>query len=267
MKSLLLSLLILPSISWAQGFKANINNFNFNYTSPLGEGMARNFSFESYSEKQEARVWVEKTYEGFLVRASGATDGEFRIKNAPDFIMNAERMSLREFNFSFNQIMTIKLDEANFTSAESQLHLQNLAWSCNRDLSKSEILDQVLNGCIRRMSLKTSRLNSNSFVAEAFAAAMEIHSEALAGAGLSDLDLSIEKGSFDLSAHVKAQVSGKVRGKGEVNYNSSTKEVRIKISSVKFGFFNITGKVFSELKKNESEKMKVNQPYIIFKLN
>lgn len=267
MKSLLLSLLVLPSVAMAQGFKANINNFNFNYTSPLGEGVARSFSFESFSEKQEARVWVEKTYGGFLVKASGATDGEFEIKNAPEFIKNAERMSLRDFNFSFNQSMSMKLAEASFISPDSQLNLQALTWNCNRDSSHSEILDQVLNGCISRMSLETSKFSSNSLVAEAFAEAMEIHSATLAGVGLNNLDLSIEKGSFDLSAQVKAQISGKVKGKGEVSYNSSAKEVKIKISSIKFGFFNITGKVFSELKKNESEKMKVNQPYVILKLN
>ncbi len=267
MKSLLLSLLVLPSIAMAQNFKADIHNFNFNYTSPLGEGIAKSFSFESFSEKKEAKVWVEKTSEGFLVKASGVTDGEFEIKNTPDFIASAEKINLRDFNFSFNQSMHMKLSEASFTSPESQLNLQNLNWSCNRDSSSSEILKQVLNGCISKMTLNTSRFTSNSFATEALAEALGIHAATLAGVGLNDLDLSIVKGSFDLSAQVKAQISGKVRGKGEVSYHSSTQEVKIKISSVKFGILNITSKVFSELKKNESDKLKVQQPFIILKLN
>lgn len=267
MKSLLLALLVLPSIALGQNFKANINNFNFNYTSPLGEGVAKNFSFESFSEKQEAKVWVEKINEGFLVKASGATDGEFEFKNAPDFIASAEKINLRDFNFSFNQNLVMKLAEANFTSPDSQLNLQNLTWSCNRDSSSSEIWEQVLNGCISKMAFNTSRFASNSLAAEALADALEIHAATLAGVGLNDLDLSIVKGSFDLSAQVKAQISGKVRGKGEVSYLPATKEVKIKISSVRFGIFNITNKVFSELKKNESDKLKVQQPFITLKLN
>ena len=88
----------------------------------------------------------------------------------------------------------------------------------------------------------------------------------LGGVGVSALDLKTNAGKYDLSAEVKAQVSGKVKSNGNMSYDASAGKLTLKISEVKFGFLNITGKVFDELKKQQSETLKVNEPYVYYSL-
>ena len=83
---------------------------------------------------------------------------------------------------------------------------------------------------------------------------------------MSALDLRTQEGRYDLAVDIKAQISGKVKSYGMISYDQSTKVLTMKITEVKFGFFNLTDKVFQELKKNESPKMVVKKPFVYLDL-
>ena len=51
-----------------------------------------------------------------------------------------------------------------------------------------------------------------------------------------------------------------IKGHGETYYQDGL--VKIKISTAKVGFLNVRGKFFSELRKMESNTIRVNEPWI-----
>ena len=83
---------------------------------------------------------------------------------------------------------------------------------------------------------------------------------------IKSLDLKINNGKYDLSAEVKAQISGKAKSNGNMSYDPETGIMTIKILEVKFGILSVTGKVFDELKKNENDRMKVKQPNVYYRI-
>lgn len=124
-------------------------------------------------------------------------------------------------------------------------------------------MDQLIAGCIQKMTFKTSRFSSQAEegVMEALSSALD---NTKASLGINSVTLNATNGKFDLAAEVKAQISGKVKANGNVSYNATTGLLTLQISEIKFGLFSVRGKVFDELKKKESEKLKVREPYVYY---
>ena len=124
-------------------------------------------------------------------------------------------------------------------------------------------MDQLISGCVQKMTLKSSKFQQQDVQKVFQGILMETFSKAIdADLGVNSLDLKTNAGKYDLSAEVKAQISGKVKSNGQMSYDAASGKLSVKISEVKFGFLNITGKVFDELKKNESASMQVKEPYV-----
>jgi hypothetical protein len=116
------------------------------------------------------------------------------------------------------------------------------------------------------MTLKSSKFQSQEAEESLAAVLSETISKAISGSDVTvnSVDLKTNAGKYDLSADVKAQVSGKVKSNGNMSYDPASGKLTLKISEVKFSILNITGKVFDELKKNESDKLKVKEPYVYY---
>lgn len=264
MKSLLCGFVLLSGVAHADALNVNVKNFNFTYKNPHGEGIAASFS-RSQLINTEAQVIVDKVDKNFKLQVTGAETQEFEFKDAPAFMTEADTMTVNGFNLDLSQKLTLSLASGRFNSPEDSLKLDGLSLDCNRDAVQAEVMDQLISGCIQRMSFKSSKFSSaaveTAFVqvlSEAFASALK------ADIGVNSLDLKTNSGKYDLSADVKAQVSGKVKSNGNMSYDPASGKLTVKISEVKFGFLNITGKVFDELKKNESEKLKVKEPHVYY---
>lgn len=267
MKSLLFCCLFFSGMVHAQSVQVKVTNFNFTYHAPYGEGSASSFSRSFQNEG--VSVKVEKVDKDFLLSATGSENQEFVFKDAPSFLTEAETMDVKNFNLDFTQALALSLDSGRFNSSDDNLKLDALKLSCNRDLSLAKEMDQVISGCMKKMSLKSSRFASESVKS----GLTKIIGEALSNSTLdkgdikiNDLDLQTKNGKYDLEAEVKAQISGKVKSDGNMSYDPSKGLLTLKISEVKFGFFNITGKVFDELEKNESEKLQVKKPYVYYSI-
>lgn len=268
MKSFIAVLVMSSSMAFANPINVSVTNFNFTYTDPQGQGTATSFN-RSPAFSNAVSVTVDKVDKDFVLKVEGAERGEFILKDAPAFMTDASTMNVSGFNLSLSEKLTLSLNNGHFLSKDDELKLTGLNLDCNRDTSTKEIMDQLLTGCIQRMSLKSSKFSSTS-VEENF---VSIISDALAGAldekgslGINSLDLKTNNGKYDLSAEVKSQISGKVKSNGNMSYDKTNGTVSVKISEVKFGILNITGKVFDELKKKESEKLKVKEPFVHYKL-
>lgn len=267
MKSLLFCCLLLTGMAHAQSVEVKVTNFNFTYHAPYGEGSASSFSRSSLNEG--VSVKVEKVDKDFLLSATGSENQEFVFKDAPSFLTEAETMNVKNFNLDFSQTIALGLDSGRFHSPDDSLKVDGLKLSCNRDLTLGQEMDQVINGCMKKMSFKSSHFASESVKS----GLSKIIGEALLNSTMNkgdikinDLDLQTKNGKYELEAEVKAQISGKVKSDGNMSYDPAQGLLTLKISEVKFGFFNITGKVFDELEKNESEKLKVKKPYVYYSI-
>lgn len=267
MKKFLVSIMLMSSFAHAEALQVSVKNFNFNYQDPHGEGTASSFT-HSKSQSEAVSVQVDRLDKDFRFVATGAENVEFDFKNAPSFMTEAETMSVSGFNMNLSSSLTLSMTSGRFTSRTSTLKLDSLSVNCARDAAKEELMDQLLTGCIQKLSFKTSKFQSQSedgLLDVLKASLAEVVGEK-SSITINSLNITSTSGKYDLSADVKAQISGKVRSSGNVGYDARTGVLTLKISEVKFGILNLTGKVFDELKKKESDKLKVKQPYIYYSL-
>lgn len=263
MKTIIFALAVLSPAAFAQVNNVTIRDFNFRYTNPHGEGAATFFSRSLVGE--EVKVSVDKVDKDFHLVASGSENQEFTFKDAPSFMVDAETMDVAGFNLNFTDKLTLSLANGNFNSKDDSLKLSGLNLDCNRAAASKEVMDQLINGCIQRMALKSSKFSSQSLDAGLLNTMEEAMKTVVKGdLGINSLDLKTTNGKYDLSAEVKSQISGKVKSNGDMSYDETAGKLTLKIKEVKFGILNITGKVFDELKKNESEKLKVKEPYVYY---
>lgn len=268
MKTLLVSL-FMTSMAWGQVSQVNIKNFNFNYQAPQGDGTADSFSYQQKVVDAQ-KVHVEKIGEDFKILLEGVENQELTFKDAPDLMKNAEVMKLSAFNLSFANTVSLTMASAIFNSPDKNIDLKNLNLACDRISTFPEVMDQLISGCIQKMSLKTSGLatDGESGLDQALMKAIdETHDEVLGGVSIKNLNLKVNGGKFELSADVKAQISGTAKGTGTIKYEAAAKKLTVKVSEVKFGFLDVTSQVFDELKKQESATLKVSKPYIYITIN
>lgn len=269
MKSLFFSLLFLSGVVNAETPSVSIQNFNFTYQNPHGEGSATSFSRSPLTKQNGVSVSVDKIDKDFKLTVSGAENQEFELKNAPSFMTEAETMNISGFNLNLSERLNLNLASGRFNSVKDELKLDGLNLDCSRDVAHPEVMDQLISGCIQKMTLKTSKFSQAG--EEGLVNVMEIaianalsEKSMLGNVGVSSLDLKTNAGKYDLSAEVKAQISGKVKSHGNMAYDAASGKLTVKISEVKFGFLNITGKVFDELKKQQSETLTVKEPYVYY---
>lgn len=250
MKFLFLAALVLPSLSFAQIKDVHVKNFNLNYQDPSGKGHASHFDYSLPSKKalqEEQTVEVIKDGSDFHLTLTGTETKNITVDRAPAFLTEAQTINLDNLNLSVDQKLALSLSDGQFVSATGALELQNFGLNCNRSLKQAELADQALVGCIESMTLTASKWSSKDL-------------------GIKAVKLNISQGSLTLSAEVKAQISGTARGKGSISYNPATGIVAVKLSEVKFGIIGVTGQVFDALKKSESDKLKVERPWIYYKI-
>jgi hypothetical protein len=268
MKIFMLGIVFFSGIANAEPLKVSVSNFSFSYKDPRGEGFAASFNRNNLVANQ-VNVSVDRIDKDFNFQVSGSENLEFQLKNAPSFMTEAEKMSVQGFNMLLAEKLNLTLAEGRFLSGQDNLSLDGMNLDCGRDLTKKEVMDQLLNGCIQKMSLKTSKFSSQSLEAGLLSELTQSIALALSeksNLGINSLDLKTNGGRYDLSADIKSQISGKIRSNGQMSYDDLNGKLTVKISQVKFGILNITGKVFDELKKKENEKLIVKQPYLYYSL-
>jgi hypothetical protein len=197
------------------------------------------FNFDYTAPHGEGRadevfVTVDKVEKDFKVVLQGTENRELEFKNAPGFLADAETMTMKDFNFHLTDALDLSMASGAFNSEKSELGLTDMSLSC---------VKASLEGCLENLLFKAGRFTSND-------------------TKVKSMNFKMTAGAFNFTA----DYSGKVKGNGSMSYDKTTSVLAIKISEVKFSILNITSKVFAELKKKESEKIKVKQPYIYITL-
>lgn len=268
MKKFFVSMMLISSFAHAESLQLTVSNFNFDYTDPHGTGTATSFTRNKNTHKAVA-VQVDRLDKDFRFVVTGAEDAEFEFKDAPTFMTEAERMTISGFNLNLSQAFSLSLGAGRFESKDNSLKLDNLTVDCNRDSAKKELMEQLISGCIQRMNFKAGKFNSQAEMEGLMTVLSESLSEfsgEKSSLTINSVNLKSSSGKYELTADVKAQISGKVKSNGNLSYDENQGMLTVKISEVKFGILNITGKVFDELKKKESDKLKVKKPYVYYSI-
>ena len=258
------SILMLTSFAHAQVSQGEIKNFNFSYQAPLGDGVADSFSYQQKLDDAQ-KVHVEKMGDDFKINLEGVENQEIMFKNAPDLVKNAQSINLASFNLSLMDRALLSMSSGEFHSSDNDINLKNFNLACDRVPTFKDVLDQVLSGCVQKLNLKVGGFSSlgGDGLEQALMKAIDQQHDSFKGSvGIKNLDLKIAAGKFQLSADLKAQISGTATGSGTLKYEPEIKKVTVKVSEIKFGFLDLTSQVFDELKKQESSSMKVSKPYI-----
>lgn len=268
MKHLVLTLPLLISLNaFAVDPKVDLKEFNFSYQAPTGHGTASSFSHNQALNDHSVTVEVSKIDEAFAVAVRGSETHDLTVKDAPAFVKDAQTMEIENLNLSYEDSLSLSLVRGEFVSTDDELSLVNLSLDCYKDLEQADAMDQLLSGCTKNMRLKSAKFSSSSHEKNLLHALSDSVMKAAGSHSRGDLkinnvDLKTVAGKFDLSADVRAQVSGKVKSRGDVSYNAQNKMLTVRISEVKFGILSITGQVFSELKKQQSAKLQVKEPFV-----
>jgi hypothetical protein len=269
MKRILFGFILVSSSALAQIPNFDIQNFNFIFNNPAGTGTASSFTYKNAFKDDEAlRVDVEKIVQDFKVVISGSETREILVKNAPKFVQEAQSIELINLNANSSTAVALSLTYGKFVSVDNALELKDFFLNCDKASGNQETV--FIQGCINKMTLKASQYKSDAKMSslnpvDAMGLAL-VNVAKSSDLTINDIDLKIVNGKLDLSAEIKAQISGKAKGNGNVSYDQNTKKLTIKISEVKFGFLNVTNQVFAELKKQEGEQLKVSKPYVYYSL-
>jgi hypothetical protein len=261
MKKFFFSLAFFSFMAQAEVHSLYVSNLNFDYVNPQGRGSADTFG-SSLNEGARLDLLVDRVDRDFRLTIQGNREEMFEFKNAPDFMVDAETMSVNQFNLNWADRLNLSLSSGRFDSREDGLKLDGLSLDCIRAEEESNVLDQLVQGCVQNLSFKLSKFTSSGN----YIFFEELSDSRGGDLQVNSLDFKIRSRKFDLTADVRAQVSGKVKASGQISYDSQRGQLTIKISEVKFGFLNITSKVFDELKKNQNDRMTVKEPYIYYLL-
>jgi len=255
-----MSLISIPSFALTN---VSIKGFSFKYEDPKGEGVAQEFRLDDQQSSEPLKVLVDKEGKGLRLKTQGAIEEEFVLEAAPDMVLEAKKMNVNSFLVDFTNSIQMGLKQGEFENTKDSMRVEEVSLACQRNTTVEDLKLQALQGCLKQLDLKVKRYNSFSLAQ----ALVNVEPKFLGNVGVDGLSLKVNDGKYFLVAGIRAQISGNVKSEGVASYDASKKMLTVKVAYFKFGFLNVTGKVFDELEKNESEKMIVHQPYIDFILD
>ena len=232
------SFLALFSMTAAHGSLpfVKVENFSASYAAPEGSAGARTFIYEDKDFGNNPEFEVYQQAGEFVLNAAGE---EFRINSLPSAVFDWQSLAVENVNLSAGPgVFSLESQRVEYTDHEGKAGaLSGLEVKCE-SLSKSDMLDSFLELCLNQKlyfflpSFQGANFNSVNVWAEN-----------------NKLNFSLKNGVW-------------VKGEGAIFYEAGQKTVRIRVDKAKAGFFNVTGKLFAELKEKESDFMKVNRPWI-----
>lgn len=150
------------------------------------------------------------------------------------------------------------MKSASVSYGEDHYALSNLNMNCKTPKAGLRPLENCLqNGSINIANFQMDQANSLSFALNAI-------SVTGTDASFKNLELVLKNGNFNLELKATMSVTVTIKGDGHIEYlpSGGDFDLRVRIDKLKASFLNIKDDLFKELKKNESDTLKVQAPYI-----
>ncbi|MBT7610385.1 MAG: hypothetical protein HN576_11560 [Bacteriovoracaceae bacterium] len=252
MKNLITIALICLSFNVFAAFpEALLEDFTGEYQDPNGSATVLNVEFGDLV-MEDLEFFVEKQGTSLMLEAFGE---EIEIEDIPQMIDDLEVLNISNISVlseAFQAQLTMNHLDASFVTADStkSYDINTLQVNCNNRSSQDPrtVLQEFLDSCLNEYGKIT-----------------------LAGVNLTTdgketkiSGVNVIADGNDLKVSLKAK-GMKVKGTGEVYYEGD--RIRLKITKVKAGIFNLTKKIFKELGKIQSDKIIVNRPWVTLLLD
>lgn len=271
MKALITILALSSSLLFAETINSDtsIKNFSGTYNEPRGEGQADEFQgINGLTTK--IKVELEKIDDqSVLVKYDNE---EVLYENLPSSLFEMKELQWNNFNFyQIRGSVKLSVSQMKGRDSKSTSSLSNLEVTCfifNRNFQTT--YEKLLENCTRQGSIKLDSYTNNNPQANGLLSSF-LH-RALNGplvdiSEVTNLDFNIMNQKFTLSGKVKAGLSAKIKANGGIWYIKNEKELKIELKSVKAGIISIKNQVFQELESSNDPNLRVERPFIYYKIN
>jgi hypothetical protein len=268
MKALMLtSLITLTSTAFATLPEAHIKNLNFAYNAPTGTGKVEEInipSMEVAANLVDISANVDIAKNTATLNFGGAN---MEMNPIPDLLKDLQTADI------VSLVLDVTSTELNMTgtrifykTSKEGMALENFRGKClvnNSTLPSYK--DKVLDYCTTDGDVYIGKFTQQSGQALTTIASALDKSTFGSGKMLEDASdirsLNFDTKNHDMSGSVT--IDGKtIRFWGGSWYLAETKTMKIKIDRAKWGLFNITDRMFGELKQKESAKFIVQRPFV-----
>jgi hypothetical protein len=259
MKKIIIALAFQGLVStYADFTTVKVKNFTGSYTQPDGRATASELIIPS-SNKGQIEITVQGDENGYHLTYG---ENEYYFENPPAIINDIYKGTWKDVNY-VTQGSKLNASIESFSSAVqySDTILRSFKASCNENRSFENYGHQLIDGCLTNANLGIGYFKTTSTrkILNIFEDLPGVRASTTV---VQDGSINISNGKFKMTAKVDIGMSAKVKIEGTTKFDVSKNRVAIRIDKAKASFINIKNKIFEELKKSESDTLKVQKPYI-----
>jgi hypothetical protein len=235
---ILITILSVTSIAFAQVPTTSVNNFNLNYNDPSGVAAANHLIVPGYSFENSPKFTVENQAGNFILETENES---LTIENIPEQIIELEKLTVENLNLETNNSkIFLSVDTLTGNNLDANIDVRALSIDCKYKHLSEDVKDEVLNSCVNNIG----RIKIDKFANDG----KDVVNNA-------DLDFNNNKLNFRVKA-----AGFNIKGSGKAYYTPGL--LRIKIEKAKVGILNVKSKMFDELEKVQSPRVRVSNPWI-----
>ena len=221
-----------------------------------GSSREENISFEVFKENQQIRLVTPKE--------------ELIFDEVPEFLLDLNDVRWQGANVQTGgQAVSLELESLQGSGSGQALDLQKLKGDCQGRNLNGDFFQNLIAACTSQGSLAFKSLVTRETVRRNQASLYSFLENILKGiqknnnqssVTLENFNLEVRNKKYELKVKANLSISATIKAEGSFDYQQD--RVRIRIDKVKASFLTITGKVFDELEKIQSQNIVVNRPYV-----
>ena len=242
MKRIILPMAFLCMPIFANDYKTKVSNFNLQYTLPEGLASSDYFEYQETLYNQTTQYSVQLQAGSLYLETP---DELIEFESLPASLENVDEVNVSNLNItSSDSVIALDFSRWATQSSEGSIEVKSLDIDCSYEDLDSEFLAEVLHSCFNK---------KGSIIIDKYT---------------SDGETIVEDANFKISANdmdFQIKAAGfKIKGEGKTYYEDGI--LKIKIEKAKYGFINVKKKLFKELEAMESDKVRVDNPWIEIEL-
>jgi hypothetical protein len=225
----------------------DISDFTGSYSEPSGSATASKWQYQNLNYKSPVEVSIEKQAGSMYFSIDNE---EFEFDQIPSEIEQLQFIDWDGFNLSsdgktFELGLGSLLGNSVSTTDSHSIDLSTLSVKCRNlnSIQERTIAEEFLDSCLN---------NFGQFKIGSMVTVKDGKTESIS-------NMNFKADQNKLTFNMKAK-GFKLKGHGEIYFIDNS--IKIKINKAKAGMFSAKSKLFKEFKKQESEKLIVNKPWI-----
>jgi hypothetical protein len=279
MKAMALTFGLLCLSHSAVASSLNVGDFTGRYLMPEGEATAQSLALPNHDPLHGVRLSFEKVDENTLQFRTSDDELEYQWNEIPSFFQETIAAHWTGINLSkTTNSIALSGSHLHTVGTKQDLNFRTLSLSCQLpNHTEDDAAEALLQGCLNRQSQFRLRLfeltkkGSSSFLSELTSTVNSLFAGDENWTQNTDrfenIELNIRGDDFDGQVTTRVVINATVRLNGKVYYEQEHSRIRLRIDRARAGLLNVTGMLFDELDKLNSEKVIVSRPWVTVHLD